>query len=179
MDFLSRMIARLGAQKVCLDHAAGLIAGVPGVVLEIGLGKGRTYDRLRTLFPQRTIYAFDREVHCAAQLRPADTQLFLGDFRESLPAAFDRLGQSAALAHVDLGTEDLARDRVLAAAVAALVDRLVLPGGIVLGDRPMDGPGWRALPPPAGACELADYPYYPYYLYQTATGMRARSASRG
>jgi hypothetical protein len=173
MDFLSRMIARLGAQKACLDHAAGLIAGVPGVVLEIGLGKGRSYDRLRALFPQRTIYAFDREVHCAARLRPADAQLFLGDFRDSLPAAFERLGQSAALAHVDLGTEDLARDRLLAAAVAPLVDRLVLPGGIVLGDRPMDGPGWRALPPPAGALEFA------YYLYQTDTGMRARSASRG
>lgn len=173
MDFLSRMIARLSAQKACLDHAADLIAELPGAVLEIGLGKGRTYDRLCTLFPQRTIYAFDRDVHCGAQLRPADAQLFLGDFRDSLTAAFERLGRSAALAHVDLGTEDAARDRVLAAAVAALVDRLVLPGGIVLGDRPMEVPGWRVLPAPAATRAFS------YYLYQTASGVRARSASRG
>jgi hypothetical protein len=163
MDFLSRMIARLSTQKACLDHAAGLIAGLPGTVLEIGLGKGRTYDRLRALFPQRRIYAFDREVHCAAPLRPADEQLFLGDFRETLPAAFERLGRSAALAHVDLGTEDAARDRVLAAAVAPFIDRLVLPGGIVLSDRPMDVPGWRTLPAPAGTGAFA------YYLYCSAS----------
>ena len=45
-------------------------ATLPGHVLEVGLGKGRTYDRLRTLFPQRAIYAFDRELHCPARLRP-------------------------------------------------------------------------------------------------------------
>ena len=165
MDFLSRMIARLGAQKACLDHAAALVSDLPGAVLEIGLGKGRTYDRLRALFPQRAIYAFDREVHCAARLRPADDRLFLGDFRASLPAAYERLGRSAALVHVDLGTEDAARDRALADAVAPLVDRLLLPEGIVASDRPMEVPGWRALPAPPQTGAFA------YYLY--------RSASRG
>ncbi len=161
MDFLSRMIARLQAQKASLDHAAEIVRALPGDVLEVGLGKGRTYDRLRTLFPQRAIYVFDRELHCADRLRPAEAQLFLGDFRMTLAAAFERLGRSAALAHVDLGTEDAARDRELAAAVAPLIDRLVVPGGIVLGDRPMVGPGWSALAHPAadGA--------FPYYLYRT------------
>jgi len=165
MDFLSRTIARLGAQKACLDHASALIADLPGAVLEIGLGKGRTYDRLRALFPQRAIYAFDRDVHCAARLRPADDRLFLGDFRDSLRLAFERLGRGAALAHVDLGTEDAARDRALADAVAPLVDRLVVTGGIVASDRPMSVPGWRSLPAPAETGAFA------YYLY--------RSASRG
>lgn len=163
MDFLSRMIARLGAQKACLDHAAALITDLPGAVLEVGLGKGRTYDRLRTLFPQRAIYAFDREVHCAARLRPADDRLFVGDFRDSLRVAFEHLGRSAALAHVDLGTEDAARDRALADAVAPLLDRLVLPGGIVVSDRPMQVPGWRALPTPAQTEAFA------YYLYRSAS----------
>jgi len=172
MDFLSRMIARLRAQKACLDHAATLIAELPGPVLEIGLGKGRTYDRLRALFPQRAIYAFDREVHCAPRLRPPAERLFRGDFRASLPAARERLGRSAALAHIDLGTEDAAQDRALAAAVAPLVDRLVVAEGIVLCDRPMQAPGWRALPAPA---ETNDFPYY---LYRTAAAV-APSASRG
>jgi hypothetical protein len=164
MDALSRMLARLQTQKACLDAAAQAVAALPGHVLEVGLGKGRTYDRLRTLFPQRTIYAFDREVHCAARLRPAEAQLFLGDFRDSLPAAFERLGRSAALAHVDLGTEDYARDCALAAAVAPLLDRLLLAGAVVLGDRPMQQAGWTALPHPAA--EAA----FPYYLYRKASG---------
>jgi hypothetical protein len=169
MDALSRMIARLQTQRACLDHAARLVQALPGDVLEVGLGKGRTYDRLRSLFPQRTIYAFDRELHCPQRLRPGDAELFLGDFRESLPAAFARLGRSAALAHVDLGTDDLARDCALAAAVAPLLDRLLLPGAVVLCDRPMDGPGWSSLP--YGAPHAA----FPYYLYRT--GATGRSAS--
>jgi hypothetical protein len=166
MDFLSRMIARLQAQKASLDLAAETMRDLPGHVLEVGLGKGRTYDRLRTLFPQRVIYVFDHELHCADSLRPPDAQLFLGDFRATLPAAFARLGRNAALAHVDLGTEDAARDRELAAAVAPLIDRLVVPGGIVVGDRPMAVPGWSALAQSAGDAA------FPYYLYRTA-----RSAS--
>lgn len=162
MDFLSRMIARLQVQKACLDQAAVLVAGVPGHVLEVGLGKGRSYDRLRTLFPDRAIYAFDAELHCVERLRPAADRIFLGDFRNSLRAAEATLGRNAALAHVDLGTEDPARDRALAAAVAPLIDRLVRPGGIVMGDRALDGPGWAALPQP-----LADAGF-PYFLYRTA-----------
>jgi len=166
MDLLSRMIARLQAQKACLDFAAQGVRDLPGNILEVGLGKGRTYDRLRTLFPQRAIYVFDREVHCADSLRPAEAQLFLGDFRATLPAALARLGRSAALAHVDLGTEDAARDRELATAVGPLIDRLVVPGGIVLGDRPMPVPGWSVLAQPAPDAA------FPYYLYRTG-----RSAS--
>lgn len=171
MDALARMIARLQTQQVCLDHAAALIADSPGAVLEVGLGKGRTYDRLRALFPRRTIYAFDREAHCAERLRPPDAQLFLGDFRESLPAAFERLGNCAALAHVDLGTDDFARDCELAAAVAPLLDRLLLPGAVVLCDRPMDRAGWSALPHPAADAA------FPYYLYRTAASARTASGA--
>jgi hypothetical protein len=165
MDALSRMLARLQTQRACLDEAVLAVASLPGHVLEVGLGKGRTYDRLRTLFPQRAIYAFDRELHCPVRLRPPDAQLLLGDFRESLPAAFERLGESAALAHVDLGTEDFARDCALAAEIAPLLDRLLLPGAVVLGDRPMAQAGWTALPHPAAEAAFA------YYLYRKASGV--------
>ncbi|MDX1374784.1 MAG: class I SAM-dependent methyltransferase [Burkholderiales bacterium] len=162
MDALTRMLERLQTQRACLDHAATLIGARPGAVLEVGLGKGRTYDRLRSLFPQRAIYAFDREVHCAPQLRPDEARLFLGDFRASLPAALERLGRCAVLAHVDLGTEDFARDCALAAEVAPLLARLLLPEALVLCDRPMAGPGWTASPHPAVQAAFA------YYLYRTA-----------
>lgn len=158
------MLARLQTQKSCLDYAAQLVAGLPGHVLEVGLGKGRSYDRLRALFPRRAIYAFDREVHCPAPLRPPETQLFLGDFLDTLPAAYERLGRSVALAHVDLGTEDFARDRTLAEAVAPLLDRLLLPGAVVLCDRPMENTAWASLP------HCAAQGAFPYYLYRKASG---------
>jgi hypothetical protein len=45
---LDSFIRRLEAQRACLDWAAQEIAAVPGEVVELGLGNGRTYDHLRT-----------------------------------------------------------------------------------------------------------------------------------
>ena len=55
MSRLDSFIRRLVAQRACLDHAAQLIGGLDGAVLELGLGNGRTYDHLRSLFPGREI----------------------------------------------------------------------------------------------------------------------------
>ncbi len=159
-DRLTRMIARLETQRRCLDFAAAALAEIPGPVLEVGLGKGRTYDRLRALFPDRAIYAFDRDIHCPPELVPADGHLFLGDFRATLPAAAARLGRTAALAHADFGTSDRARDAALALALAPLLDALVAPGGLVLSDRAMADQGWRTLSLSEGAGT------WPYFIYR-------------
>lgn len=135
------MIARLSAQRECLDHAATLLAGRPGAVLEIGLGKGRTYDRLRHLFPGRDVHAFDAVVHCPAAARPPPRLLWVGDFHETLAAAARRLGPSAVLAHADFGTEDRSRDAGLALELAPLIAALLAPGGIVASDRALRDPG--------------------------------------
>ncbi len=50
------------AQRDCLALAARLVADVPGPVLELGLGNGRTYDHLREILPGREIFVFDRRV---------------------------------------------------------------------------------------------------------------------
>ena len=55
MSRLDAFIRRLQAQRTCLGLAADLVAGVPGPVLELGLGNGRTYDHLRELMPDREI----------------------------------------------------------------------------------------------------------------------------
>jgi hypothetical protein len=62
MTRLDSFIRRIRAQRACLNRAADLIKGVPGPVLELGLGNGRTYDHLRELMPERQIYAFDRQL---------------------------------------------------------------------------------------------------------------------
>ncbi len=158
-DRLSRMIARLSTQRACLSFASAEIEIVQGTVVEIGLGKGRTYDYLRRVFPQREIFAFDNIVHCPADVQPDAHHLILGDFRTTLREAAVRLGRGAALVHADIGSDDADRDAVLATAIAPLIDALVTPGGLIIGDREMHLPNWNALPLPQDA---AGWPYYVY-----------------
>ena len=57
MSRLDSFIRRMQAQRDCLDMLAGLIGAIPGPVIELGLGDGRTYDHLRGIFPGRAIFA--------------------------------------------------------------------------------------------------------------------------
>src|SRR5713101_3249826 len=108
MSRLDSFIRRLEAQRACLDRAAELIGGLDGVVLELGLGNGRTYDHLRALFPHREIYVCERRVAAHPDCVPPPERLILGDMRVTLTAARDRLGGRVALAHLDVGTGDAA-----------------------------------------------------------------------
>ena len=152
---LDRMIARLTAQRDHLEAAAIAIHDVPGPVLEIGLGKGRTYDHLRLLFADRDIYAFDGSVHAPPSRVPDADHLFVGDFRETLAAAMERLPGPAALAHADFGSEDRDRDAAQAVWLGPLIDGLMAPGGVVISDRALDVGGWTAIVGPQG-----DWPYF-------------------
>ena len=160
MDELSRMIARFSTQRAFLDFAALEIRGVPGAILEVGLGKGRTYDRLRHLFPERSIFAFDHSIGCRPELAPDPQLFYLGDFLDTLPAAARDLGREAALAHVDVGTHDEVRDARLMESLAPLLDALVKPGGLVLSDRAMTFPTWSSKEFPGNPGE------WPYFIYK-------------
>jgi len=59
---LEKLLFRLESQLAVLAHVARAIEGRPGVVFELGLGKGRTYDHLRERLPGREIFVFEREV---------------------------------------------------------------------------------------------------------------------
>ncbi|MEZ5668217.1 MAG: class I SAM-dependent methyltransferase [Alphaproteobacteria bacterium] len=155
---LQAMIARLAAQRAHLDDAAARIAAVPGPVLEIGLGKGRTYDHLRRRLPDRRILVFDGSLHAPADLHPPAADLVLGDFRDTLPAAAGSLAR-AALIHADIGSDDRAADRRLASAIAPWLADLLAPAGLLLSDRPMPSPALVPADAPATA-----WPYYRYRL---------------
>ncbi len=60
MSRLDSFIRRLEAQRTVLNWAASAIEGKDGIVLELGLGNGRTYDHLRELLPDRAIHVFER-----------------------------------------------------------------------------------------------------------------------
>ena len=47
MSRLDSFIARMQAQRDCLNFLKPAVDAVPGPLLEVGLGNGRTYDHLR------------------------------------------------------------------------------------------------------------------------------------
>lgn len=148
------------AQRDCLNWAAAAVAGLPGPVLEIGLGNGRTYDHLRALFPDRAIYVFDRRVAAHPACVPPDDRLFLGEVVDTLPRAAARLGRTAALVHSDLGTGNDVANGELAELVAPRLAALVRPGGLVVANHVMAVDTWALLPEPPGVKPGR------YYLYR-------------
>ena len=150
MSRLDSFIRRLEAQRVCLNHVAALIDRLDGVVLELGLGNGRTYDHLRELFPGRDIYVCERRVAAHPDCIPPAERLLLGDLRDTLPKARARLAGRVAFAHLDVGTGDAAANRALAAELAPLVAPLLRQDGILASDQMMDCPEFASLPLPEG-----------------------------
>jgi hypothetical protein len=162
---LDSVIRRLTAQRDLLNHAATLIAGQPGHVLELGLGNGRTYDHLRSLLPFHEIFVFDRRIAAHPDSVPDEAHIFLGDFAETLPQAVRRLGRTAILAHCDIGSGDRDATAALARWLGPAVAPLLAPGAIVLADQPLTIPGAMPLAQPAGV--PADR-YYCFRLGGTA-----------
>ncbi len=149
MSRLDSFLRRITAQRDCLDAAVALIRSVPGPVLELGLGNGRTFDHLRQRLPGREIFVFDRRVAAHSDCIPDDDHMILGDFHDTLGTALDRLGQRAALAHCDMGSGDGQVDSRLAGAVGPLLSQIMAVGGIVVSDQEMTVEAWepRPLPP--------------------------------
>lgn len=150
MSRLDSAIRRLTAQRVCLDRAIELTAGLYGPVLEFGLGNGRTYDHLREKLPGRAIYVFEREVMAHPDSRPDADHLVLGDLAETLPRARARIGTAAALAHIDIGSGDPAATARTAALISQALPDLLAAGAVVASDQQLNIPGASGLCLPEG-----------------------------
>ena len=116
---------------------------MPGLVLELGLGNGRTYDHLRDRLPGREIYAFERAPAAHPSCMPPPDRLIVGDILTTLPGFRDRFEGAAALIHADIGTGDEEENRRLAARLSPLIAPLVRPGGLLLADRVFALEGYR------------------------------------
>jgi len=162
MSRLDSFIRRLQAQRSCLDHAADLIRDLPGPILELGLGNGRTYDHLRERLPGREIYVCERHVAAHPDCIPPDRFLILGDVRETLPRARERIGTAVAFVHADLGSGDVQASLRQAAELAPLIAGLLLPGGIVVSDQALATPRLLPLELPVGVKPGR------YFLYHVA-----------
>jgi hypothetical protein len=81
---------------------------------------------------------------------PPPDRLFLGDIFETFALAWQRLGQSAALAHLDLGSGNEEASRAQTRAFLPQLLPLLKPGAVVLSDQEIAVPELEPLPLPAG-----------------------------
>lgn len=148
---LDLFVDRMVSQRACLDHAARTVADLQGPVYELGLGNGRTYHHMRHVMPDRDIYVFERAVASHPDSTPPDDMVMLGDVFDTLPAALDRFGPTAALIHADLGGHNRAKNDIFAQKVSPLIEPLLAVGGLMVSSDKMYFDGLAEQPLPEGA----------------------------
>jgi hypothetical protein len=149
MSRLDSFIRRLEAQRILLNWAVDEVQRRQGIILELGLGNGRTYDHLREQLPGREIYAFDRMVNANPRSIPPQEYLVLGDFAETLPPFAKQRPERAALLHYDAGLGNPEANARQIALLTPMLPPLVMPGGLILSDQRLNHPQLRAQALPA------------------------------
>jgi len=150
MSKLESFIRRMTAQRDCLNFAAQKIEAMSGLVLELGLGNGRTYDHLKQIMPDRDIYVFERDVNPFASCSPPENRIFMGDITETLIQAERNLREKAILAHYDIATTNGEKSRRIAVQVSPLLHNLMFPGSLVVSSVEMPFYQWTVMPLPTG-----------------------------
>jgi hypothetical protein len=145
---LERLLFRLEAQHRSLNWAFGEIRDRPGVVFELGLGHGRTYDHLRRHLSDRDIFVFDREIDCFPDCTPDAAHLVLGEFSTTLSEAQRRFAGKVVLVNSDVGTYDEGYNFEVADVVSRNLPAVLAPSAVVLSDLPLILPRTRQLPLP-------------------------------
>jgi len=157
---LDRAIRRLEAQRACLNWAIQEIVSLPGVIFELGLGNGRSFDHLRAHMPDREIYVFERNPAAHPACTPSADRLIIGTLEETLPAAQKRFAGKVAFLHSDIGTGDDDRNRRFAAWLGPELILFLAPGAVVASDQKLEALAHLATPLPPGVDEGR------YFLYR-------------
>ena len=140
MSRLDSVIRRLKAQRSCLNAAAAMVGARQGVVLELGLGNGRTFDHLRSCLPDHEIFVFDRQVAAHPDSTPDADHLILGDLNLTLHESQSRFQSSVVLVHSDVGTGDAAGNAILSEFVGPALIPMLAPNAVVVSDQPITIP---------------------------------------
>ena len=144
MSRLEDLINRFTAQRDVLNFAIGKIpAGAGEIAVELGLGSGRTYDHLREKLAGRKVYSFDRSDDAHPGCSPEGELFVEGEITEQLPAFVKGREGRAFLVHMDVGTKSRATDEALYRELEPNVMKLLVPGGILVSDRPLFSPKWK------------------------------------
>ncbi|MBI1383446.1 MAG: hypothetical protein GC150_00845 [Rhizobiales bacterium] len=150
MSRLDSFIRRMMAQRDLINEAAAMIAEVPGVVFELGLGNGRTFDHLRERLPGREIFVFDRRVAAHPSSVPDAGHMILGEVGETLPAAVARHRGRVAMVHNDLGDGTPENTAAIRTMLEGALAPALAPGALVLSNAPLIIEGTRELALPEG-----------------------------
>lgn len=148
MSRLESHIRQKIAQRDSIDLAARWLAGEDGLIVEFGLGGGRSYSHLRERFPGREIFCFDRRVFAPPDSRPPDSHLYVGDLSLLLadPALHARFAGRAMLIHSDIGIGS-PEDSVSSHALVDRVHGWLRPRGLLLCDQELSlEPVWGLEP---------------------------------
>ncbi len=147
MSRLDSFIRRVTAQRTILDFVCEQVADKPGLILELGLGNGRTFDHIREKLPGRRIIAFDRVLAAHTCSTPPEGDLELGEIRET---ARRFAGDDIAMVHADIGTGNDELDAITVTWLPQLTASLLQPGGIAASGLPLDHPDLIRLALPRG-----------------------------
>ncbi|WP_299283943.1 class I SAM-dependent methyltransferase [uncultured Tateyamaria sp.] len=138
MSRLESMRRRLTAQIDGINWAAAKITDIPGDVLEMGLGNGRSYDHLRQEVTDRRIWVIDRILKCHPSCVPPEPDFLEGEAEPMMQRLIDD-GHKMALAHYDFGYGIKERDVEEGARLSPLIVQLMSSGGLVLSQQPLVG----------------------------------------
>lgn len=153
---LDSHIRRVLAQKYCLQYAHMHIKKLDGIILEMGLGNGRTYDHICELFPERQIYVFERKVRSHPASTPPKDQLVEGDVFDTLPKWSKNYFGKVALIHSDIGSGDTENNKKIMQFITPFYEKLLRPNGLLLCDQQPVLENEHCLhrmPPPSGVAE--------------------------
>ena len=150
MSRLDSFIRRMQAQREILNQTSEKVKDLPGPILEIGLGNGRTYDHLRELMPEREIFVFDRAVNAHPSCIPEDKYLLLGEVEETLANCSDKIEEQAVLIHSDIGVGDPVDNVNISRWLSPLIDERTAAQGIVVCNMVLTLPNFDELPLPDG-----------------------------
>jgi hypothetical protein len=135
------------------------------VIVEFGLGGGRSYSHLCERFPRHEIFCFDRSDKTHPRSRPPASSLFLGEFTEVLarPALHARFAGAVILAHLDIGSGG-PEDEILPEQIIERIHPWLKPRAMVLSDQDLTlDPAWGLRPvDTTGHVQYADR----YYVYR-------------
>lgn len=157
------------AQRDAINFAARRLAGRDGLIVEFGLGKGRSYSHVRERFPGHEIFCFDRKDATHPGWGPPADRLYLGELAAVLrdPAVHARFAGRVILAHLDLARGD-SQDAEIHQLIVGRTHGWLRPGALVLSDRALTlEPAWGLeRVEPAGAVE----PAHRFYCYERRAG---------
>lgn len=162
MSRLDDLVRRMQTQRSVLNRAIKRVReqNLSGMIIELGLGSGRTFDHLRENFPGREVITFDWEMEATKDCVPLKNQFVKGEIEKTFPKFALGKESSCALLHIDIGTRDRERDAKLYSFLSEKIVSILCDGGYVVSDRELVS--LKLDPQDTTQDQLEGWPYFFY-----------------